>query len=155
MHTSLSTESLIIEESHGTKPVIPHISPAPPPPPPSPNSNNPSPRPDSTSSEIEKLLPQQSPPNPNSKMKSLYWDIVAPQTVLGQKNIWTTMANKHKKSFRLPIEWHKAESLFSVPLPMTTNTLDRSTIKPHSRKLKLLNDQHSFLVEIFLEQFKG
>ncbi|XP_058987861.1 FH2 domain-containing protein 1-like [Musca domestica] len=155
MHTSLSTESLIIGASHGTKPVIPHISPAPPPPPPSPNSNNPSPRPDSISSEIEELLPQQSPPNPNLKMKSLYWDIVAPQTVLGQKNIWTTMANKHKKSFRLPIEWHKAESLFSVPLPMTTNTLDRSTIKPHSTKLKLLNDQHSFLVEIFLEQFKG
>ncbi|XP_073841319.1 uncharacterized protein [Musca autumnalis] len=158
LKSSPSSESVLIEGDDIPKivaPPSPRMPPPPPPPSPS-NSCTPSPYPGAMSSTTEELLPQQSPPNPNIKMKTLYWDTISSSTILGRTNIWTLMANQHKKSFRLPIEWHKAESLFSVQSAGTLDTQDKSTIKRNAVKQnKLLNDQRSFLIEILLEQFKG
>uniref|UniRef100_A0A1I8NPT8 FH2 domain-containing protein n=1 Tax=Stomoxys calcitrans TaxID=35570 RepID=A0A1I8NPT8_STOCA len=122
----------------------------PPPPPPllgnSPGSN----RYKGGTDKIAGILPQQDLPIPKKRMRTMYWESIPPHEILGNKNIWTNLANSNRKTFRNVIDWQETETLFCLP---TTSTLEPTMRR--AAKIKLLNAQRSFNVDIFLEQFKG
>lgn len=94
--------------------------PAPPPPVPSllsKNSNNSNsmvpPRPKTPEiSDPGKLLPQQETPLPKAKMKTINWNKIPPNKVMGKNNIWTLVANSHINSPMTELDWSEMEGLF-------------------------------------------
>lgn len=91
----------------------------------------------------DKLLPQQETPAPKSKMKTINWNKIPQNKVLGKTNIWTIVADNHQDSPMTDLDWNEMEGLFCL---QTTNsqgspklnrdnghdTLDRKTKKENS-----------------------
>lgn len=92
--------------------------PAPPPPAPSllaKNTNNNTMSPSrSKTPEIDpaKLLPQQETPVPKAKMKTINWNKIPANKVMGKNNIWTMVANSHINSPMAELDWTEMEGLF-------------------------------------------
>lgn len=57
-------------------------------------------------------LPQQETPVPKSKMKTINWNKIPPNKVLGKHNIWSIVADSHQNSPMADLDWAEMEGLF-------------------------------------------
>ncbi|KAH8398750.1 hypothetical protein KR222_002708 [Zaprionus bogoriensis] len=144
----------------------------PPPPPPSLTTRPHSPLPEMPATTV--LLPQQDTPTPKAKMRTVNWNKLTANKVLGNKNIWAYMANQHRDNTRTAIDFNEMEGLFcqqptsgqgSPKLGRDSNgsqsssaggydTLDRKA-KKESAEITLLDGKRSLNVNIFLKQFRS
>lgn len=60
------------------------------------------------------VLPQQATPKPKSKMKTINWNKIHPNKVLGKHNIWTMLATSHADSPKDDLDWGEMEGLFCL-----------------------------------------
>ncbi|GAB0094269.1 FH2 domain-containing protein [Sergentomyia squamirostris] len=149
-----------------TKPV------APPPPPPmaavlKPTVQAPPPpqakTPEPPSTEPQQLLPQQEIPVPRSKMKTINWNKIPSNRILGKHNIWSSLASSHSTKEK-GLDFEEIEDLFcqqATPNPQAspklgrdkTDTLERK--KKENSEISLLDGKRSLNVNIFLKQFRS
>lgn len=59
-----------------------------------------------------KLLPQQETPVPKTKMKTINWNKIPMNKVMGTTNIWTMVADSHINSPMAELDWNEMEGLF-------------------------------------------
>ncbi|XP_062563199.1 FH2 domain-containing protein 1 isoform X1 [Armigeres subalbatus] len=146
----------------------PPVPPAPPAPP-APNllsvKANELARPKTPEAQIEviKPLPQQETPVPRSKMKTINWNKIPPQKVIGKPNIWSIVADSHQDSPMADLNWDEMEGLFCLQQTQGSPKLGREnsgsdTLERKSRKeneITLLDGKRSLNVNIFLKQFRS
>lgn len=113
----------------------------------------------------DKLLPQQETPVPKAKMKTINWNKIPPNKVMGKHNIWTIVANSHQNSPMADLDWGEMEGLFCQQATNTQGspklgnrdgadtTLERKSKKENS-EIILLDGKRSLNVNIFLKQFR-
>ncbi|KAL5291519.1 FHDC1 family protein [Megaselia abdita] len=140
----------------------------------SPNSR---PKTPETVSDSAILLPQQDTPMPKTKMKTINWNKIPPNKVIGKKNIWAIVANNHQHSPMSDIDWNEMEGLFCLQSTSTqgspklggrgesnnpggglisgTDTVDRKQAKKENQEITLLDGKRSLNVNIFLKQFRS
>jgi inverted formin-2 len=96
--------------------------------------------PNETTSDSLKPLPQQETPTPRSKMKTINWNKIPPNKVVGKNNIWSIVADNHQNSPMSEMNWDEMEGLFCQQVTQGspklgrdagTDTVDRRT---NSRK---------------------
>ncbi|XP_017782508.1 PREDICTED: inverted formin-2 [Nicrophorus vespilloides] len=155
----------------------------PPPPPPPPNIPPPAPpaptkapqmykqsKESENSREVVEKLPQQEIPTPKIKMKTINWNKIPNNKVVGKNNIWTQVAHNHQNSPMADMDWSEMEGLFcqqlsqsspkmgsrdAAPTTTTTNeTIERRTRKDNP-EITLLDGKRSLNVNIFLKQFRS
>ncbi|XP_055844463.1 formin-J isoform X2 [Episyrphus balteatus] len=114
--------------------------------------------PDMGFNETSVLLPQQETPAPKAKMKTINWNKIPQNKVIGKQNIWATVSFNHQ------LDWTKLEGLFCLQSTSAqgspklgrdsgTDTLDRKSKKENS-EITLLDGKRSLNVNIFLKQFR-
>lgn len=158
-------------------------APIPPPPPMFPNKNHPPappappapnnllhapdqvtrPKTPETTSDMFKPLPQQEIPTPRSKMKTINWNKIPPNKVVGKNNIWAIVADSHQNSPMADLNWDEMEGLFCQQATQGSPKLGRDTgnsdtLERRSRKdneITLLDGKRSLNVNIFLKQFRS
>ncbi|XP_047994853.1 LOW QUALITY PROTEIN: inverted formin-2-like [Leguminivora glycinivorella] len=147
-------------------PCIPPPPGGPPPPPAPPGPAAPSPPPAPLT---DVKLPQQETPIPKTKMKTINWNKIPNNKVIGQNNIWSLVASSHKHSPKTELDWGEIEGLFCQQIQPTGSAgssprLGRSPIcdssgerKPRkeSSEITLLDGKRSLNVNIFLKQFRS
>lgn len=62
--------------------------------------------------DLGKLLPQQETPVPKTKMKTINWNKIPSNKLMGKNNIWTLVANSHQNSPMAELDWTEMEGLF-------------------------------------------
>lgn len=64
--------------------------------------------------EPDELLPQQETPMPKSKMKTINWNKIPSNKVMGTSNIWTMVAANHSSDSKInsSLDWEEIEGLF-------------------------------------------
>lgn len=108
--------------------------------------------------EASVLLPQQETPAPKAKMKTINWNKIPQNKVIGKQNIWATVNFNHK------LDWSTLEGLFCLQSTSAqgspklgrdsgTDTLDRKS-KKENTEITLLDGKRSLNVNIFLKQFR-
>ncbi|KAH9639545.1 hypothetical protein HF086_012396 [Spodoptera exigua] len=146
-------------------PPPPPGGPPPPPVPPPPSSCAPAP----PAPALDIKLPQQETPIPKTKMKTINWNKIPNNKVIGQNNIWSLVASSHKHSPKADLDWTEIEGLFCQQIQPTGSAgssprLGRSPIcdssgerKPRkeSSEITLLDGKRSLNVNIFLKQFRS
>lgn len=94
--------------------------------------------PNETTSDSLKPLPQQETPTPRSKMKTINWNKIPPNKVVGTNNIWSIVADNHQNSPMAEMNWDEMEGLFCQQVTqgspklgrdLSTDTVDRRTRK--------------------------
>lgn len=119
------------------------------------------------------VLPQQETPIPKTKMKTINWNKIPPNKVVGKNNIWSIVANSHQNSPMADLDWAEMEGLFCQSQQNSGNnggsggspklgrdggggdTLDRKlTNKKENSEITLLDGKRSLNVNIFLKQFR-
>ncbi|XP_073969429.1 FH2 domain-containing protein formin 3 isoform X2 [Rhodnius prolixus] len=110
-----------------------------------------------------KLLPQQETPVPRTKMKTINWNKIPNNKVVGKHNIWSMVARNHQGSPMADLDWTEMEGLFcqqtpTAPTPSASPKPSRDT--PDSRRkepteIALLDGKRSLNVNIFLKQFRS
>lgn len=87
------------------------------------------------------VLPQQEIPQPKSKMKTINWNKIPVNKVVGKNNIWTMVANSHQDSPMTDLDWTEMEDLFcqqnapnaqGSPKLSGIDTIDRKSRKENS-----------------------
>ncbi|XP_075228293.1 uncharacterized protein LOC142328432 isoform X2 [Lycorma delicatula] len=149
---------------------------APPPPPPAPAMGGPPPPPLLTPPTAPvsapeppevtnvKLLPQQETPTPRTKMKTINWNKIPNNKVVGKHNIWSLVARSHQHSPMADLDWDEMEGLFcqqappaaAAPIPISpklSGDPDRRRKEPS--EIALLDGKRSLNVNIFLKQFRS
>ncbi|CAD0204995.1 unnamed protein product [Chrysodeixis includens] len=146
-------------------PPPPPCGPPPPPVPPPPSACPPAP----PAPVLDIKLPQQETPIPKTKMKTINWNKIPNNKVIGQNNIWSLVASSHKHSPKAELDWSEIEGLFCQQIQPTGSAgssprLGRSPIcdssgerKPRkeSSEITLLDGKRSLNVNIFLKQFRS
>ena len=106
-------------------------------------------------------LPQQSTPLPKTKMKTVNWNKIPSNKVVGQNNVWTIVADSHKNSPKMELNWDEMENLFCLQLQTGSPKLGREqTVDACEKRSKrenevsLLDGKKSLNVNIFLKQFR-
>ncbi|XP_075984374.1 FH2 domain-containing protein formin 3 isoform X2 [Anticarsia gemmatalis] len=146
-------------------PPPPPCGPPPPPVPPPPSAPCPAP----PAPVLDVKLPQQETPIPKTKMKTINWNKIPNNKVIGQNNIWSLVASSHKHSPKAELDWTEIEGLFCQQIQPTGSAgssprLGRSPIcdssgerKPRkeSSEITLLDGKRSLNVNIFLKQFRS
>ncbi|XP_037302658.1 inverted formin-2 isoform X2 [Manduca sexta] len=148
-------------------PMLPPPPPfGPPPPPVPPPLSVPSP-PVPPAPVMDVKLPQQETPIPKTKMKTINWNKIPNNKVIGQNNIWSIVASSHKNTAKAELDWNEIEDLFCQQPPGSAGSsprLGRSPIcdssgerKPRkeSSEITLLDGKRSLNVNIFLKQFRS
>lgn len=119
-----------------------------------------------SNSVIEKL-PQQEIPTPKAKMKTINWNKIPSNKVVGKNNIWTQVAYQHQHSPMADMDWSEMEGLFCQQAPPSAtnspklggrDTGDSSNLERRMRKeheITLLDGKRSLNVNIFLKQFRS
>ncbi|XP_076638635.1 FH2 domain-containing protein formin 3 isoform X2 [Colletes latitarsis] len=112
-----------------------------------------------------RLLPQQEIPTPKAKMKTINWNKIPNNKVIGKRNIWSLVANEHQNSPMADIDWAEMEGLFcqQVPpmLPAAScfssygNSSDAERRRREPTEIALLDGKRSLNVNIFLKQFRS
>lgn len=69
-------------------------------------------RPKTPDNDPAKLMPQQETPVPKAKMKTINWNKIPVNKVMGKHNIWTIVANSHQNSPMTELDWGEMEGLF-------------------------------------------
>lgn len=150
-------------------PPPPGIPPPPPPAPPSPPTPPAPHSPPTPPAVVDIKLPQQETPLPKTKMKTINWNKIPNNKVIGQNNIWSLVATSHKHSPKAELDWSEIEGLFCQQIQPTGSAgssprLGRSPIcdssgerKPRkeSSEITLLDGKRSLNVNIFLKQFRS
>lgn len=57
-------------------------------------------------------LPQQETPVPKTKMKTINWNKIPSNKLMGKNNIWTMVADSHQNSPMAEMDWTEMEGLF-------------------------------------------
>lgn len=156
-----------------------------PPPPPPPNIAPPVPsgtmpqllpkRDDRTSYHQENVmvrkLPQQEIPAPKIKMKTINWNKIPSNKVVGSNNVWTQLAFNHEHSPMADMDWSEMEGLFCQQnnstsaqnsprmghrdsTASTSDVTDRR-VRKETSEITLLDGKRSLNVNIFLKQFRS
>lgn len=106
-------------------------------------------------------LPQQKTPVPKTKMKTVNWNKIPPNKVIGQNNVWTIVANDHSKSPKADLSWEEMEALFCLQPSHSSPKLGRENSSEASEKkckreneITLLDGKRSLNINIFLKQFR-
>ncbi|XP_054270873.1 inverted formin-2 isoform X2 [Macrosteles quadrilineatus] len=163
-------------------PPPPPLAPPPPPaappprmggPPPPPLLTPPTPTnvPSETSENVNIILPQQETPTPRAKMKTINWNKIPNNKVVGKHNIWSLVARSHQHSPMADLDWDEMEGLFCQQAPPAPSTTTSAQSSPHlsardtpdagdkKRKepseISLLDGKRSLNVNIFLKQFRS
>lgn len=119
-------------------------------------------RPKTPEMDPAKLLPQQETPVPKTKMKTINWNKIPVNKVMGKTNIWTMVADSHVNSPMAELDWNEMEGLFCQQATSAQgspkmgrdaganssgyDTLDRSKSKKENSEVKMvahLKMQHS------------
>ncbi|XP_023310886.1 inverted formin-2 [Anoplophora glabripennis] len=114
---------------------------------------------------IEKL-PQQEIPAPKSKMKTINWNKIPNNRVIGKNNIWTQVAYTHQDSPIADMDWSEMEGLFCQQAPPSAHSSPKlgnrdpsDNVERRMRKdtseITLLDGKRSLNVNIFLKQFRS
>uniref|UniRef100_A0A6P7FXL9 Uncharacterized protein LOC114335214 n=1 Tax=Diabrotica virgifera virgifera TaxID=50390 RepID=A0A6P7FXL9_DIAVI len=118
-----------------------------------------------TDAVIEKL-PQQEIPAPKTKMKTINWNKIPNNKVVGKKNIWTQVAYSHQHSPMADMDWSEMEGLFCQQAPPSAHSspklghrdssdnLERR-MRKDTTEITLLDGKRSLNVNIFLKQFRS
>ncbi|KAF4526912.1 hypothetical protein B566_EDAN008355 [Ephemera danica] len=125
----------------------------------------------SSASEMESAvgnvkLPQQETPVPKTKMKTINWNKIPNNKVVGKNNIWSLVAQSHQHSPMADLDWAEMEGLFcqqAVPVPsaplIATNSprlgARDSEHRRENSEITLLDGKKSLNVNIFLKQFRS
>ncbi|XP_070498012.1 formin-F isoform X1 [Chironomus tepperi] len=146
-------------------PPIPKIPNPPCPPPPNNltvNDKSCRPKTPEINSEVLKPLPQQETPTPRAKMKTINWNKIPPNKVIGKNNIWAIVADNHQNSPMSEMNWDEMEGLFCQQITQGSPKLGREpgndTLERRSRRdneITLLDGKRSLNVNIFLKQFRS
>ncbi|XP_049885556.1 inverted formin-2 [Pectinophora gossypiella] len=153
-------------------PMIPPPPRGPPPPPPPALPPPPPSAPCPTSPPVPVIdvkLPQQETPIPKTKMKTINWNKIPNNKVIGRNNIWSLVASSHKHSPKTELDWSEIEGLFCQQIQPTGSAgssprLGRSPIcdtsgerktRKESSEITLLDGKRSLNVNIFLKQFRS
>lgn len=117
--------------------------------------------PEPTSEPATRTLPQQETPTPRAKMKTINWNKIPPNKVVGKNNIWALVADSHQDSPMADLNWDEMEGLFCQQPTQGSPKLGREgSADTPERKLKreneisLLDGKRSLNVNIFLKQFR-
>nr|CAD7589332.1 unnamed protein product [Timema genevievae] len=112
-----------------------------------------------------KLLPQQETPTPRAKMKTINWNKIPNNKVVGKRNIWSLVATSHEHSPMADLDWAEMEGLFCqqappAPQSQASPRLGRDNSDPDRRRkesseIVLLDGKRSLNVNIFLKQFRS
>ncbi|XP_015516525.2 uncharacterized protein LOC107221879 isoform X1 [Neodiprion lecontei] len=113
-----------------------------------------------------KLLPQQEIPTPKTKMKTINWNKIPNDKVIGKRNIWSLVANNHQNSPMTDLDWAEMEGLFCQQMPpmvapATLSTtfaaygVDTEKRRREPSEITLLDGKRSLNVNIFLKQFRS
>jgi hypothetical protein len=87
-----------------------------------------------------KPLPQQEIPTPRTKMKTINWNKIPPNKVVGKNNIWSIVADSHQNSPMADLNWDEMEGLFCQQSTQGSPKLGREsstnsdTLERRSRK---------------------
>lgn len=120
--------------------------------------------------DLGKLLPQQETPVPKTKMKTINWNKIPSNKLMGKNNIWTLVADSHQNSPKAELDWSEMEGLFCQQATSTQNspkmgardTANSNESTPGSERksrkenseITLLDGKRSLNVNIFLKQFR-
>ncbi|XP_048516246.1 uncharacterized protein LOC105690620 [Athalia rosae] len=115
---------------------------------------------------VTKLLPQQEIPTPKTKMKTINWNKIPNDKVIGKRNIWSLVANNHQNTPMTDLDWAEMEGLFCQQMPpmlppaaLSTSYSSYGTDTEKKRKepseITLLDGKRSLNVNIFLKQFRS
>lgn len=74
-----------------------------------------------------KTLPQQEIPTPRSKMKTINWNKIPPNKVIGKNNIWSIVADNHQNSPMSEMNWDEMEGLFCQQVTQGSPKLGRES----------------------------
>ncbi|KAE8744643.1 hypothetical protein FOCC_FOCC008772, partial [Frankliniella occidentalis] len=112
-----------------------------------------------------RLLPQQEIPTPKAKMKTINWNKIPNNKVVGKHNIWSLVARSHQDSPVAELDWAEMEGLFcqqappvptaAVPPRAVRETPDTDRRRKESSEIVLLDGKRSLNVNIFLKQFRS
>lgn len=80
-----------------------------------------------TTSELFKSLPQTEIPTPRTKMKTINWNKIPPNKVVGKNNIWAIVADSHQNSPMADLNWDEMEGLFCQQSTQGSPKLGRET----------------------------
>lgn len=78
-------------------------------------------------SEALKPLPQQETPTPRAKMKTINWNKIPPNKVIGKNNIWSIVADNHQNSPMSEMNWDEMEGLFCQQITQGSPKLGRES----------------------------
>lgn len=106
----------------------------------------------------EKLLPQQETPVPKSKMKTINWNKIPMNKVVGKHNIWTIVATSHQDSPMTDLDWGEMEGLFCQQATNTQGSpklgaAGRDGVDTPERKQRKENSEVSIFFFCGAEQF--
>ncbi|XP_030750836.1 inverted formin-2 [Sitophilus oryzae] len=116
-----------------------------------------------TQTVIEKL-PQQEIPMPKSKMKTINWNKIPSNKIVGKNNIWTQVAFRHQRSPVADMDWLEMEGLFCQQAPPSANSSPRlgnrdsvedRRVRKDMQEIALLDGKRSLNINIFLKQFRS
>ncbi|BFZ14740.1 hypothetical protein BsWGS_17779 [Bradybaena similaris] len=137
------------------------VPPPPPPPPPGFGSGPPPPPPPPGKFSHENALPslpQINVPRPKSKMKTLQWQKIPVNTVIGKPNIWTIISHLEKT---YEMDYEKMDELFSLNhdsgIKRASQNVDGANDhkkKRENMEVNILDGKRSLNVNIFLKQFR-
>ncbi|GLV43915.1 formin 3 [Carabus blaptoides fortunei] len=114
-------------------------------------------------------LPQQETPVPKIRMKTINWNKIPSNKVIGRNNIWSLVADEHQNSPMADMDWTEMEGLFcqQTTAPGTCATTSRHAREPsatasgttrmrkENAEVTLLDGKRSLNVNIFLKQFRS
>lgn len=85
-------------------------------------------------------LPQQETPTPRSKMKTLNWNKIPHNKIVGKTNIWTIVADNQQHSPMTEINWDEMEGLFCQQMMQGSSKLMANNSPNVERKTKKDNE---------------
>jgi hypothetical protein len=74
-----------------------------------------------------KSLPQQEIPTPRAKMKTINWNKIPPNKVIGKNNVWSIVADNHQNSPMSEMNWDEMEGLFCQQIVQGSPKLGRDS----------------------------
>ncbi|XP_022907474.2 formin-F [Onthophagus taurus] len=116
---------------------------------------------------IEKL-PQLETPQPKIKMKTINWNKIPSNKVVGRNNIWSQVAYRHQNSPMEDMDWSEMEGLFCQQAQNVGNQSPKLSgnrdsggfdnerrVRKENSEVTLLDGKRSLNVNIFLKQFRS
>ncbi|WAQ98975.1 FHDC1-like protein [Mya arenaria] len=107
----------------------------------------------------QKKLPQQNIPKPKSKMRTLQWQKIPVNKVMGKDNVWT-LTSQMFNGYVNKMDYEQIEDLFGVNKPKPQQGSESNDVtnsekkKKDSAEVNLLDGKRSLNVNIFLKQFR-